>query len=47
MGLEINSEIEEELSHYQFLFVGPKLKNLDLLGLVLRVALSLVTYKRR
>jgi len=23
LGLEINSGIEEELSHYQFLFVGP------------------------
>jgi len=26
LGLEINSRIEEELTHYQFLFVGPELK---------------------
>jgi len=44
LGLEINSGIEEELSHYQFLFVGPELINLGPLGLALRVDLGLVAY---
>jgi len=44
LGLDINSGINKELSHYQFLFIGPELKDLGLLGLVLRTNLGLAAY---
>jgi len=47
LGLEINYGIEEELPHYQFLFIGPKLNDLSPLGLVFRTDLGLAAYERR
>jgi len=45
LGLDINSGIEEELPHYQFLFlvffIGSELKDLGPLGLLFRTDLSL------